>query len=135
LLAGIAAELPLMKQAEYSIRGYAPGEYSRVYAAACCLITDHPVGGGGGLEPAEALFRITFEPSFQPVFNLDQLFFSIRYCAYRAPHRRWPAGIRFKPGNVMDMQLRYDVSQGGNIKFIGMKNLFQAVAEKYRFGE
>jgi len=44
LLAGIAVELPLMQRAEYSIRGYAPGEYGRVCAAACCLVIDHPVG-------------------------------------------------------------------------------------------
>jgi len=44
MLVGIAAELPLMQRAEYSIRGYAPGEYSRVCAAACCLVIDHSVG-------------------------------------------------------------------------------------------
>lgn len=69
----------------------------------------------------------------QLVFNVNYLVFTVGGDVIITPHRGGPAGICGETGDVVNVQLRYDIAQCCNIKFICFKDLLKALAEKHGF--
>lgn len=72
-------------------------------------------------------------PDFISDFLL--LVFSVRCCCQFTPHRRWPGGVRFVTNDMVQVQLRNEISKRGNVDFVGIEHIRDSAGESGRFSD